>query len=249
MRTTRATQLPTRTRTQTQAQIPTSSVPRSILAAGLLALLAGGCTVDNIVARAGVPGTTLDAQVSDVATRGGYIDAHVVAGGFDYRFFFPNSEPCRTLLEGTEPVRFQWLSLLGRITGGDLRCDAVGVLSLRRWRNRQPRGAREPLERAQARYEVLYTDDDMVQLIGRFPLAGRLGFTGTGQIVAVVPNDEACQAPISGRTASMEFRASGPRPLVLIAGRQLCEVIGLAQPRPRTSAEPSDAAISPSPEP
>ena len=200
----------------------------------VLALAGAGCTVDSVVAGAGVPGTTLDAQVGAVAERGSYLDAVVDAGGFDYRFFFPNEPRCRALLESPAGARYQWLGLMGRLSRGEERCDAVGVLSLAAWRDRQPRRSREPLPRSPARYQVVYEDADLVQLEGRFPLARQLGFMGTGQLIAVIPNDPACRGFGDRGTASMEYRVSGPHPLVLINRDELCPVLGLAQPPPQT---------------
>jgi len=81
-----------------------------------------------------------------------------------------------------------------------------------------------------------------VQLHGRFPLAQQLGFTGSGRLVAVVPNEPACSGLGDSGTASMEYRVSGPNPLVLINGNELCPVLGLAQPPPQQPPEPQDPA-------
>lgn len=197
------------------------------------AVSCGGCTLDSVVAGVGMPGSSFDATVKNVKQRGSYIDAQVTAGGFDYRLFFPESDQCRALLGNPEGLRFTWLGLMGRVGRGDERCDAVGVLSLAAWRDRQPRRSREPLPRAPARYQVIYRDSDLVEMHGRFPLAGQLGFTGTQSLVVVVRNDEACSGFADRGTASMEYRASGPKPLVLIAKDQLCPVLGIAQPPPQ----------------
>jgi hypothetical protein len=198
---------------------------------GLLSLCGSACSLDTTVARAGIPGTTLSAEILDLVDRGSYLDARVEAGGFRYRLFFPNTLVCGELLgRDSGLLRYQWLGLGGRITDGDERCDAVGVLSLRAWRDRQPRRSREPLPRAPARFRVEYSDADLIQLRGRFPLASQLGFTGSGQLIAVVPNEERCHPFQSAGTASMEFRARGELPLTLIAGNQLCPIIGLVQP-------------------
>ena len=203
----------------------------ALLAVGAAGTLAG-CTVDSVVAQAGVPGTTVDAHVSDLAVRGPYLDARVDAGGFRYRLYFPDDETCGALLRRTEGLRFTWLALMGRVDGGDAYCDAVGVLSLEAWRDRQPRRSREPLPRAPARYQVVYRDADVVHLEGRFPLASQLGFAHTASLVAIIPNDEACRGFPDEGTASMEFRVTGPNPLTLLDKRSLCPVLGIAQPLP-----------------
>jgi hypothetical protein len=220
----------------------TPRLPRHRFAfVGLLvgvAALPGACTLDGVIADAGLPGTSFEAEVRDVAERGSYLDAFVDAGGFHYRLFFPADETCRGLLAGPEGLRFTWLGLMGRLSDGEregARCDAVGVLSLAAWRDRQPRRSREPLPRSPARYQVVYRDADLVQLEGRFPLASQLGFTGTGNLVLVLPNEAACAGFPERGTASMEYRVSGPNPLVLIDGRELCPVLGLAQPLPQVA--------------
>ncbi len=197
-----------------------------------LSVLGSACSWDTVVARAGVPGTTLSAEVSDLVERGSYLDARVHAGGFRYRLFFPNTPVCADLLGRLDGLHYQWLGLGGRIGDGETRCDAVGVLSLRAWRDRQPRRSREPLPRAPARFRVEYSDADLIQLRGRFPLASQLGFTGSGQLIAVIPNEERCQAFQQAGTASMEFRASGAVPLTLLDGRRACPIVGLVQPAP-----------------
>lgn len=199
------------------------------IAVGALTL---GCTLDSVIAGAGLPGTTVDAVLGTPTERGAYLDTSVDAGGFQYRLFFPNEPGCKELLSRPSGLQFVWLGVMGRVTDGDERCDAVGVLSLLAWRDRQPRFSREPLPRAPARYELVYRDDDLVQLRGRFPLARELGFTGSQNMVVVLPNEGPCQRFVDVGTASMEFRASGPHPLTLISGNELCRVLGLAQPPP-----------------
>jgi hypothetical protein len=189
-----------------------------------------GCTLDSVIASAGAPGTSADASLGPVRERGSYLDAEVDAGGFEYRLFFPNVPSCQWLLGEPKGARFKWLGVMGRLELGDERCDAVGVLSLEAWRDRQPRRSREPLPRSPARYQVVYEDADLVQLEGRFPLASQLGFTGTAQLIAVIPNEAVCHGLGTQGTASMEYRTAGPEPLVLLDRDQLCPVLGLAQP-------------------
>lgn len=210
------------------------SYARAALVMTVAVVTCSSCTWDTVVARAGLPGTRVAAEISDLNVRGSYLDARVSAGGFRYRLFFPDLPECRELLRQADGLVYTWLGLAGRISNEESSCDAVGVLSLREWRDRQPRRSREPLPRSSARFEVIFSDDDLIQLRGRFPLASQLGFSGTAQLIAVVPNDEACERFLSPGTASMEFRASGPVPLTLLAGSQRCQVLGLAQPLPQS---------------
>ena len=193
-----------------------------------------GCTLDSALAGAGIPGTRISAEISDFATRGDYYDAFVAAGGFRYRFVFFRTADCKTVLSSTEGAVFVWLGAYGRVTANDLRCDAVGVLSLREWRDRGPRRTREPLPRRQANFRVIYRDDDIVQLRGRFPLAGAVGIPGgRADLVGFVPNDPVCEAFVERGVASMEFRASGPQPAVLLDRNNICPMMGFAQPPPQ----------------
>ena len=131
-----------------------------------VAVAASSCTLDSVVAGAGVPGTTMDAKVGPATARGSYLDASVAAGGFQYRFFFPNEPVCEALLAQSDGLRFVWLGTFGRITNGEQRCDAVGVLSLQAWRDRQPRRSGQPMPRAAAHYDVVYRDDDLGRVEG-----------------------------------------------------------------------------------
>ncbi len=205
---------------------------QSLIAALLLGF--AGCSLDSVIAGAGVPGTRYPAEIRDLKERGSYLDAVVEAGGFHYRLFFPANDKCRSVLAHPEGATFTWLALMGRVSFGDDECDAVGVLSLEAWRDRQPRRSREPLPRAPAHYHEVYSDRDQVQLYGRFPLASQLGFSGSGQLVVVIPRDANCSGLAEQTTASMEFRVRGPAPLVLIDGDKLCPILGLAQPPPQT---------------
>ncbi len=103
-------------------------------------------------------------------------------------------------------------------------------MSLEAWRDRQPRRSGQPMPRASAHYEVVYRDDDLVLMHGRFPLAGLLGFTATQSMIVVLPNEGACRRFVGRGTASMEYRATGPNPLTLITKSERCPVLGLAQP-------------------
>jgi hypothetical protein len=227
------------------------STPRSwfswvltTLAASVI-LANGACTIDSAIAGAGVPGTTQRATISDVTVRFEYIDAFVSAGGFRYRFFFPDREPCRSIINDPEGVAFVWLGPLGRITKGDERCSPVGVLSLREWRNRGPRRSREPLPRGQAvLFEELWRDDDMVIVRGRFPLAGLANWAGGHDTIGILPVADQCQRFLTGGRASMEFRASGRYPLVLLDGNSRCPILGFALPLPAPSEteEPPEPA-------
>jgi hypothetical protein len=78
----------------------------------------------------------------------------------------------------------------------------------------------------------------VVLLRGRFPLASMISIPGGFDLVAFVPNTEACQAPIESGSAAMEFRDAGSVPFRLGARDTTCPIVGFAQPL-RATAAPS----------
>ena len=74
------------------------SYARAALAITVAVVTCSACTWDTVVARAGLPGTRVAAEISDLSVRGSYLDARVSAGGFRYRLFFPDLPECRELL-------------------------------------------------------------------------------------------------------------------------------------------------------
>ena len=75
------------------------------------------------------------------------------------------------------------------------------------------------------------SDDELVFLRGRFPLAATLALPIGFDAVAVIPNSSECSLFLERPSAFMEFRSQGP-PLVLMSGAQECVVLGLALPPP-----------------
>jgi len=210
------------------------------LGAALFAALVA-CTTDEFVYQAGVPGARIDAEVGELTTRGAWIDARVQTGGADLRFFFPATPTCRAVL-GADDVRYANVGALGRLRSGDRTCDPVGILSLRAWRQRRPRPADpELVPRAQAVFDEHYRDEDLIVLEGRFPLAGRIGWVGGVDTLAVVPRREPCPAVVEQGVASMEFRDAGPRVFDLVADRGLCPLVGFVM-KPEQMPEPDEGA-------
>jgi hypothetical protein len=183
----------------------------------------------------GIPGVSTPFLVTKATPRGGYIDAVLTGKGITLQSYVPLGETCAFVLR--EEAEVAWIN--AGPTGGFRRegqeCHAAGIGSLHEWRDRGPRPQSlrgSPVPRAQANYRVVYRDDDVAFLRGRFPLSGRIGWTEGGDTLAVVPNDEVCQGPIGRSTSSMQYYPKGRNVLVLVAQNALCPIVGLVRPLP-----------------
>lgn len=206
----------------------------------LLALLALACA--RAAMETGVPGVAVDAQIELIAERHTYLDASVEAGGRRYRFFFPRSPVCRSVLS-SPGVRFQLAGVLGTAHTAEAECPAVGILSLRAWRDRQGRAARgagrsSPVPSDRIEYRVIYSDADLLLAQGRFRLAAQIGWPGGADAIAVFPNVDACREVRTRRRGTMEFRAAGSTPFSVVVGAGRCPVLGFAQILAGEPAEP-----------
>ena len=181
-----------------------------------------------------VPGTRAPAFVTQVAIRGEYLDATLEGETFRLRFFFRPSELCAQLLRENTWVDYRSLGQWGRVQVEDEEfCEPVGIASLPEWRNRQPRSSGRGVKpRGTARFEIFYTDDEVVLARGRFPLATRVGWSRWDDTVAIFPNTDACREPLERGVAPIEFRHHGPRPLELVSAQGPCPVLGFAIPTP-----------------
>jgi hypothetical protein len=209
-----------------------------LLARGLLAaIIAVGCstdTTDKIVMQTGLPAGRASASLSLEKERGDYLDVVMESGGFRYRFFLPNDEECRSVAFGEQAVTYANVGSFGQLQAGDAACDPIGILSLAAWRDRGPRrrtSAVIPRSRAELR-QVVYADEDLTLVRGRFLLAREVGFLGGEDLIAVIPNVEKCRGLAESKQASMEFRQAGKQPYTLVNGKQLCPVIGFVQVPP-----------------
>ena len=201
----------------------------------LAALVAASCSTDTtneIVMQMGLPGGRASASLSLVKERGDYLDIVMESGRRRYRFFLPNEDACRALFVSELAVKYANVGSFGQLQTEDTSCDPVGILSLAEWRNRGPRrqiSSVIPRSRAEL-HEVVYADDDLTLVRGRFLLASEIGFMGGGDSIAVIPQVEECRG--LGKTASMEFRRAGKQPYTLLNGNQLCPVLGFVQVPP-----------------
>jgi hypothetical protein len=166
------------------------------------------------------------ATVAVSQMRGPYIDATLALPSGDWRFFFPRTETCAAMLRPEAPITYSSGGSFGSLRSPDGSvCDPVGIGTLQRWRRTRRPGEMTPS--SPAHWSVIYADSAFLMLRGRFPLASRLGVTNTFDVVAVVPNDEVCDAVARSGSANLVFRPSGSG--VLDLGR--CPVVGVALPQ------------------
>jgi hypothetical protein len=206
----------------------------SALAIGLaFAFGVNGCSWRKATWELGIPGFKVDLSVAYVKERGPYLDAGLVGHGLDMRTFVPASDVCREVLNTQAPVTYVEQGVAGRFDRQGLSCEAVGFGDPRIRRARQPRSGASvgsPVPRAQATFHTIYEDDDVVLLRGRFPLASRIGWSGSQDSVAVVANSASCRGPVEKGVASMEYRQAGNDTLALVGSGELCRIEGLIQP-------------------
>jgi hypothetical protein len=201
-------------------------------------LLALACRSDGQTAASeaastlGLP-TRVPAEVTLLAERDGrYLDVAVATQRSELRFFFPTDATCRAVVSGEGPAAWSSQGPYGRLHRGEDSCDPVGLLALPAWQQRRPRQASAPVLRDTARYEIVYTDEDLFVARGRFPLAGRVGWAGGYDTLAIFPNVPECEGLLVRGSASMEYRDSGRQPLVLLDDRERCPFLGFAMPVP-----------------
>lgn len=206
-------------------------------ALALAALVASfaACSRERALFDARLPSTSTAARVLSVAPRGPYLDVEIETAGERLRFFAPRDPEvagaCERALRPAADVRYVHDGILGRLDVGEERCELVGVLSLAKWRDRRPRGSREPIPRSRATFRVVYRDEELALARGRFGLAGELGWVGGADTVAVFQRGALCDEVLERGVASLEYRHEGDVVLALVAGDGLCPLLGIARPR------------------
>jgi hypothetical protein len=199
----------------------------------LVALASVGCTRDQLAYNAALPGTASSASIEWLGERAGYLDVRVETAGKQLRFFVPSaSDDCVALRTAIGEISYANAGLLGRLDSGALRCEPVGVLSLNEWRDRRPRGSREPVPRVRATWTLIHRDDELVLARGRFGLAGQLGWVGGVDTVAVFEVDPECSATLESGVGSLEYRHAGSDVLAIVSKQRRCPLLGLARPIP-----------------
>ncbi len=205
-----------------------------LLAPGALACAegsSGAAETAGRVARQLNPVSSFETRVMSSVRRGRYLEARLLGTDLDLTMIFPATEVCARLLVPETPLTWQRSGNFGSARNEEERCDAIGVASLAAWRDRRSRRARGgAFPRDTARFTEIYRDEEVVQLHGRFTLAGMVSIPGGFDLVAFVPNTEACQAPIERGSAALEFRDSGSVPFRLGARGANCPIVGFAQP-------------------
>ena len=135
----------------------------------------------------------------------------------------------------------RWLNSgpYGAVERDSERCEASGMGSLREWRNKQPRSeSASIIPSGRAEYRIVHQDEEVVMLRGRFPQTGRLGFSGMGDTIAVVPNSGVCQKPIEAGRATIEYFPAGRNVLTLGSSQGRCPIEGLIRPLAPADVEP-----------
>lgn len=204
---------------------------RATFVALMAAIVVAGCNVQRNVWQAGIPGTATPFTVTRARIVNGYLEAWITGPAAELHTFTPPSEDCMQVLRPEQHVDYVATTAYGRFTHEGVGCDAIGIGSLRQWRDRRPSQTTVVMSpRAQADFRVDYEGEDQIFLRGRFPLARLVGFVSLDDVMAVVPNQPACRQAIQGGVASMQYYQSGPQVLALLAGDQLCPITGLIQP-------------------
>jgi len=214
-------------------------VNRRVVGALLLWLGAtSGCNVQKNLWQAGIPGVKTPLVVTRSVPLAGYLQVDLVGSGLHLDTFTPANEDCAAVMRPEGSVDYVANGPYGLFQRGDQTCDAIGLGSLREWRDRRPSQTNVVMvPRAQADYKIYYQDARQVLLRGRFPLGGLLGFSGLDDTIAIVPNVAVCQKPIQSSVASMQYYQNGENPLVLLSGDGECPITALLQPLPGSAVQ------------
>jgi hypothetical protein len=203
--------------------------PRLQATVGLVAWLLSGCV--------STPGTTSAHQVQEVVPIGPLLAARierpstgVLATDPSLRLIFPNDDTCARILVLEAGVDWAPSGLTGEVRRDGSACPAIGIASLREWRDRRPRprlgiGG----DRGQATYRIVLDTSNFAIVRGRFPLANLLGWVGGQDTVALIPKTPECRKALERTAATIEYRATGPVALALLADGR-CPIQGFVRP-------------------
>jgi hypothetical protein len=206
---------------------------RGLATGVLLVLVSSGCNLQKTLWQAGIPGLETPLVVTRSVPVAGYIEVDLAGSGLHLDSFTPATEECAAVLKPEAAVDYVASGPYGTFQRGEQTCNAIGLGSLREWRDRRPSQTNAVMSpRAQADYRVWYQDEKQVFLRGRFPLGALLGFSGLDDTIAVVPNTPVCQQPIREGVASMQYSQTGENPLYLLSGNAQCPILALLQPLP-----------------
>ncbi len=193
-------------------------------------VLAAACNPSKTAFQLGLPGSSIEMTAARVKPRGGYLDTELHGSGLTLRTFLPASEVCQRVVVPEALVEYRSGASYGSLVRGEDRCDAIGIGSLREWRNRRPRQTSRIVPSGRASYSVVFRDEEVTFLRGRFPLVGLLGFAGMGDTIVVVPNTPECLGPIGRDTSTIEYFHGGRNVLTLSSSEGRCNIEGLLRP-------------------
>jgi len=198
---------------------------------GALAAAALAACSNPVTSQLPVPLRRSGIDVQSVTERGDYLDAVLVGERHSARLLFlKTDEACARMLVTDKLLVFRDSGQWGEISDEEGACRPVGSASLAQWRDSRPRGRAGPqVRRGRAQYRTIFQDEEYVQVRGRFPNAQLVGFGTAADLVAFLPNDEACANHIETGTAATEFRSRGNAVIVLIAQGE-CPVAAFAMP-------------------
>jgi hypothetical protein len=196
-------------------------------------LVALACNPSKNAFQLGVPGSRVEMNVARATPRFGILDTELHGAGWTLHTYLPASARCQRVVAGETGVAYLSSGPYGTLLRGNERCAAIGIGSLREWRNRRPRsasGGAAVIPSAQASYRRVFEDEEVVFLRGNFPLASLLGFAGLGDTIAVVPRVAVCQRAIESTTSTLEFFHAGRNVLTLSSADGRCNILGLVRP-------------------
>jgi hypothetical protein len=196
----------------------------------MLGLLVLACSPEQVGWQLGLPSSQTGFVVLTVVPRAGYLDAVLKGPNFNLRTFTADSEECRNVLVPEAEVQYLEGRPGGSFERNDVTCDSAGIGSLAEWRDRRSRVSGIGQPRAQASFRRTISDNDVIFVRGRFPLTYLVGWTSFDDTVAALPDTPSCRERADEGVGSLEFRQSGPDPLILVGSEGPCPLVGLLRP-------------------
>ena len=204
---------------------------RLALLPGLAAAFALCATPQKTAFQLGLLGSHLEMTVVRVVPRGPYLEVWLHAPGLELVSFAPADALCREVLAEESAIAYRSGGTGGSFERAGQRCEAAGIGSLEEWRARRPQPrTSSPVPSGPASFRVIYQDEELAFARGRFPLAALLGWTGSGDTVAAIPNTEICRRPLESGVGTLQYFRGGRHVLTLTSEGGLCPIAGLLVP-------------------
>jgi len=209
---------------------------RAAVAIALVAAMFGCASARDAVGDAAYvlnPWGSADVTVRTVAPLGPYLLFDIEGRREQLRLVAADSPVCRQVLQSEARLRYQKSGVFGRLHRADGEfCDAIGVVSLQAWRDRQPRRrtGRSIIPRGTARFALTGEAENRLLTRGRFPLASQVHIPAGFDLVAILPANPPCRTIAARGQGSIEFRVAGPDPFRLLVGSDACVIEGFAMP-------------------